>query len=257
MITRKRFGQHFLHDHWVIDQIIRAVSPEPHQHVIEIGPGREALTQFFVPPITKQLDLIELDRDLVKLLLEKHQQNSAIRVIAEDVLTVDFTKLVLAENSQFRIVGNLPYNISTPLLFHLTTFFDVIEDMHFMLQYEVAKRIVAKAGDSQYGRLSVMLQYFCTAEFLFEVAPDAFLPPPKVTSAVIRLRPSQQPVLAKNTEVFASVVKTAFSQPRKMIRNNLKVLSPGDWEKLAIDPQVRPETLAVTDYVRIANFLEN
>jgi len=247
---RKRFGQHFLHDTQIIQDIIAAIAPQ--EHLVEIGPGKGALT---LPLLESgcQLDVIELDRDLIEW-LKKTANNKKLRIYNADALKFDFKTLVI-DKRRLRIVGNLPYNISTPLLFHLLNYASDIEEMTFMLQKEVVDRMIAVPATHDYGRLSVMLQYYCQIEKLFDVSPAAFYPPPKVESSVVQLRPFlSPPVAVKNREHFAQIVALAFSQRRKMLRNTLKkVFEPKDIEAAGIDPMARAETLKLEDFARLAD----
>ncbi len=249
---RKRFGQHFLHDAQIIQDIVAAIAPQA--HLVEIGPGKGALT---LPLLESgcQLDVIELDRDLIEW-LKKTVKNKNLRIYNADALKFDF-KTLLIDKRRLRIVGNLPYNISTPLLFHLLNYASDIEEMTFMLQKEVVDRMIAVPATHDYGRLSVMLQYSCQIEKLFDVSPTAFYPPPKVESSVVQLRPFlSPPVAVKNREHFAQIVALAFSQRRKMLRNTLKsVLDAKDIEAAGIDPMARAETLKVEDFARLADNL--
>lgn len=252
---RKRFGQHFLINRGIIARIVAAIAPKPGDNIVEIGPGLGALTQA-VLPLVKRMKAVELDRDVIPHLIASCENLGELQVFQADVLNFDFNALTEKPHS-LRIIGNLPYNISTPLLFHLIAQLILVQDMHFMMQKEVIDRIVAAPGSSAYGRLSVMVQYYCRTEKLFLVAPSAFDPPPQVESAVVRLLPhSQPPVVAKDTTLFATVVKMAFAQRRKMLHNTLRELvAASDWAQLDIDPNVRAEQLAVSDFVAISNFL--
>ena len=239
MKPRKRFGQHFLHDPGVLKRIVEAIAPARDDLVVEIGPGEGALTR----PLLERLDrltAIEIDRDLASGL-----GGQGLTVIAADALDFDFSSLPAG----LRIVGNLPYNISTPLLFHLARYADRVRDMHFMLQKEVVDRMVAKHSTPDYGRLSVMLQTRFAMKKLFNVAPGAFKPPPKVESAVVRLVPLQKKMDC-DASAFEKIVREAFSARRKTLRNALP-LEPQDYEELGIDPKLRPENLSPADYVRI------
>ncbi len=253
--ARKRFGQHFLHENFIIEKIVRAVAPKKTDNIIEIGPGLGALTQQLLPQLSC-LSVIELDKDLIPLLEEKCRHLGKLIVYQGDALKFNFKSLSKA-NGLWRLVGNLPYNISTPLLFHCLDQASAIQDMHFMLQKEVVDRLNAQPGQASYGRLSVMIQYYCGVEKLFNVKPGAFQPPPKVDSAVVRLIPYKElPYKANDPLLFAEIVRIAFSQRRKMLRNNLaKLLQAEDFEQLNIDPRQRPEQLFVSDYVNLANFL--
>ncbi len=253
--ARKRFGQHFLHEGFMVDKIISAINPKKTDNVLEIGPGSGALTQRLLPNL-KHLTVVELDKDLIPLLEKRCAHLGELTIYQADALKFDLRSLGTTD-TPWRIVGNLPYNISTPLLFHLLEQISVIKDMHFMLQKEVVNRIVAQPGDADYGRLSVMIQYYCEVKKLFIVKPGAFQPPPKVDSAVIRLVPYQiRPWQANDPILLADVVRTAFSHRRKMLRNNLGgLLDTKQFELLDIDPKKRPEQLSVVDYVKISNLL--
>ncbi len=249
--ARKRFGQHFLHDRDVIDRILQALDPQPGQSICEIGPGRGALT---VPLLQQcgQLTAIELDRDLAARLPAQTAQYGQLELIAADVLEFDFD--TLPGEQPWRLVGNLPYNISTPLLFHLQAYLERFEDMHFMLQKEVAARIVAAPGSSSYGRLSVMLQLHCDCHELFDVAPRSFTPPPRVNSTVIRMLPLARPRCAVgDAGRFAGIVEAAFNQRRKTIANSLRsMVSRDDLIACDIDPQKRAENLSLEDFARLS-----
>ncbi len=244
MKPRKRFGQHFLHDPGVLKRIVDAIDPAPGDAVVEIGPGEGALTRPLLGRID-HLTVIEIDRDLAAGLANEFSSRRLTVVIA-DALDFDFSALP----SNLRIVGNLPYNISTPILFHLARFAGRVRDMHFMLQREVVERMVARHSTPDYGRLSVMLQTRFGMRKLFNVAPGAFRPPPKVESAVVRLVPLRDEMEC-DAEVFEKIVREAFSARRKTLRNALP-LEPADYAALGIDPRLRPENLAPADYVRIA-----
>ena len=246
-IPRKRFGQNFLTDHGIIDSIVKAIDPRPGQPLVEIGPGLMALTQPLVER-TGQITVIELDRDLAARLRTKPQ----LKVIESDVLKVDFTALAQEMGvPKLRVAGNLPYNISSPILFHLLEHVDVIEDQHFMLQKEVIDRMVADAGNSDYGRLSVMLQWRYAMENVLFVPPESFDPPPKVNSAVVRMVPRANPA-ALDPKLLEELVQVAFSQRRKILRNTL-----GKWldEKGFtgdFDVQRRAEEVPVAEYEALA-----
>jgi len=241
---RKRFGQHFLHDPGVLKQIVDAIDPAPGDAIVEIGPGDGALTRPLLGRID-HLTAIEIDRDLAAGLAREFPSRR-LTLVSADVLDFDFSALP----SNLRIVGNLPYNISTPILFHLARFAGRVRDMHFMLQREVVERMVARHSTPDYGRLSVMLQTRFGMRKLFNVAPGAFRPPPKVESAVVRLVPLREKMEC-DAAMFEKVVREAFSARRKTLRNALP-LGPVDFEALGIDPRLRPENLAPADYVRIA-----
>ena len=250
-IARKRFGQNFLVDRGIINAIVSAIDPQRHDTVVEIGPGLGAITE----PLLARLDhlhVVEIDRDLIARLKKQHPP-ARVTIHEGDALNFDFAGI----GTDLRLVGNLPYNISTPLLFHLAEYVGIVRDMHFMLQKEVVERMVAVPGESDFSRLSVMLQYRFHLEWLIDVPPESFDPPPKVQSAVVRLIPKDVSELnAKSQEKLSQVVQTAFSQRRKMLRNMLKgTLSDAGFAELGIDPTRRPEDIAVADYVRIANYL--
>ncbi len=253
---RKRFGQHFLHDAQVLDRIVRAVYPKKGEHIVEIGPGLGALTQHLLKQVSG-LDVIELDRDVIPKLVERCGHLGELRVHSADVLRVDFTQLA-THGEPLRLVGNLPYNISTPLLFHLLTHAPVIKDMHFMLQKEVADRLGAQPDTHHYGRLSVMIQYRCQVQPLFMVTANAFTPPPKVNSAVVRIIPYRvPPYVAADESFFAQLVNRAFSHRRKTLRNALKdFITTEELISVDIDPTARPETLGVSQFVKLSNALD-
>jgi len=250
---RKRFGQNFLNDPNIISQITFAIRPKTDQHIVEIGPGQGAITEDMVASGAK-VTAIELDRDLIPWLKVKFERNENFSIINEDALKADFASI--ASGGTIRVVGNLPYNISTPIIFHLLSHSSHIEDMHFMLQKEVVDRMAAGPGDNNYGRLSVMTQYQCEVEGLFVVPPESFNPPPKVDSAIVRLRPNQQKLPLDDHSYFEFIVREAFSQRRKTLKNTLKkILKPLGQPELGIDLSLRPENLSVEDYVNLANQL--
>jgi 16S rRNA (adenine1518-N6/adenine1519-N6)-dimethyltransferase len=250
---RKRFGQHFLTDPGVIDAIVAAISPSKDDVVVEIGPGQGAITR----PLAKRagtLHAIELDRDLAARLRKEYHDSTNVTLHEADALKFDFAEL----GGSLRIVGNLPYNISTPLLFHLLDYRRQIIDMHFMLQKEVVDRMAAPPGSKTYGRLSIMLGCRFQIDALFDVDRQAFEPPPDVTSAIVRLAPLPADTYVINNEsVFAKLVAQAFSQRRKTIRNSLRtMLDESVLKSVGIDPGLRAEAIAIADYVRLANTLE-
>jgi 16S rRNA (adenine1518-N6/adenine1519-N6)-dimethyltransferase len=246
-IARKRFGQHFLTDPAVIDAIVRGIDPKPGQPMVEIGPGLAALTQPLVERLGR-LTVIELDRDLAHQL----RQHPQLRVVESDVLRVDFRALALECGvSRLRVVGNLPYNISSPILFHLLDHAQVIEDQHFMLQKEVVERMVAVPRSAAYGRLSVMLQWRYEMDHLFDIGPDAFDPPPKVDSAIVRMVPRSHP-LPLDVGVLSELVQVAFSQRRKLLRHTLGVWLQQKQLGVAFDVQRRAEEVPAEEYWRLA-----
>lgn len=256
--ARKRFGQNFLQDQGIIRRIVRAIAPGDTQHLVEIGPGLGAITEELLD-LCQRLDVVELDRDLIPILRTKFFSYAEKFTIHEgDALKFDFSTLQ-QQDEQLRVVGNLPYNISTPLIFHLLSYANQIEDMHFMLQKEVVDRLAAQPGDSAYGRLGIMAQYYCHVEPLFLVPPHAFDPAPKVDSAIVRLIPYKElPHPAQDIEKLATVVRTAFGQRRKTLRNNLKpLLSADEIEALGIDPGLRPERLSLQDFIQISDYLSS
>ena len=255
MRARKRFGQHFLHDPAVLERIGRAVSPRANDAIVEIGPGRGALTQVLLESELRTLDAIEIDRDLVPRLHSEFANEPRFTVHEADALDFDVTALAQARNARLRIVGNLPYNISTPLLFHLLKHVNVIDDMHVMLQREVVNRIAASPGNGDYSRLTVMLAPWLQAESLFDVGPGAFKPAPKVWSSVVRLTVRREPAFSVSPH-FAAVVSSAFSHRRKTLRNALKgVVTSEQMESCAVDPNARPETIAPEAFNRLAQSL--
>jgi 16S rRNA (adenine1518-N6/adenine1519-N6)-dimethyltransferase len=250
--ARKRFGQHFLTDPGVIDGIVRAVHATADDVVVEIGPGRGAITDALAQQ-AGLLHAVELDRDLAARLRTRYADRANVTIHEADALQFDFGTL----GDRLRIVGNLPYNISTPLLFHLLQFRDRIVDMHFMLQKEVVKRMAAEPGSKAYGRLGIMLGCYLRVEPLFEVPPDAFDPPPEVHSAVVRLDPLPPGTFEIDDEAtLTALVAKAFMQRRKTLRNALRdVFEPADFEAVSIDAGLRPERLSVADYVSLGNYL--
>lgn len=255
--ARKRFGQNFLHDEFIIESIVAAIQPKKTQHLVEIGPGLAALTM----PVAHYLDhltVIEIDRDLAERLAHHPFLNNKLTIIQQDAMLFNFRQLITESTTKLRVFGNLPYNISTPLMFHLFDYCDIIEDMHFMLQKEVVNRLVAGPNSKAYGRLSVMAQYYCQVIPVLEVPPTAFRPAPKVESAVVRLVPhkvNQTPV--NDIRRLAQVTTTAFNQRRKTIRNSLENLfTIEQLIALSIDPQARAENLSVAQYCLLANQLK-
>ncbi|GGO86398.1 ribosomal RNA small subunit methyltransferase A [Marinobacterium nitratireducens] len=256
--ARKRFGQNFLHDAGVIRRIIRSIAPREGEHLVEIGPGLGALTEELLAE-AKALDAIELDRDLIPVLRTKFfNYGERFRIFETDALKFDFSELK-NDDRPLRVVGNLPYNISTPLIFHLLSHSGLIRDMHFMLQKEVVDRLAAGPGTSDYGRLGIMTQYHCRVDPLFIVPPGAFNPAPKVDSAIVRLTPYDTlPHPARDVAMLETVVRTAFSQRRKTLRNNLRsLLEAAELETLGIDPGLRPERLTLAEFVKISDHLSD
>jgi len=250
-IPRKRFGQNFLTDQGVLYDIIRAIDPQPEDAMVEIGPGLAAMTRLLLESL-QQLHVVELDRDLVER-LKKQFDPARLTVHAGDALQFDFTTIPVPSGRKLRVVGNLPYNISSPLLFHLAQIAQQVQDQHFMLQKEVVERMVAEPGSKAYGRLSVMLQWRYHMELLFVVPPQAFDPPPQVDSAIVRMVPLQQP-LACDPDRLEKVVTKAFSQRRKVIRNCVAgMFTESDLVDAGIDPQARPEAVPVEQFVALAN----
>ena len=250
-VARKRFGQNFLVDSGIIAAIVSAIGPQKDQMLVEIGPGLGAITE----PLMARLDhlhVVEIDRDLIARLKKQHTPER-MTIHEGDALNFDFATI----GKDLRLVGNLPYNISTPLLFHLASYVGIVHDMHFMLQKEVVERMVAVPGETDFSRISVMLQYRFHIEWLIDVPPESFDPPPKVQSAFVRLIPKDVSELnAKDPAKFVQVVQTASSQRRKMLRNTLKsILSDAGFAELGIVPTCRAEDVTVEDYVRIANYL--
>lgn len=253
-IPRKRFGQNFLVDNHVIFKIINAIAPKETDTLLEIGPGLGALT---IPLLEacKKLNAVELDRDVIPLLKASAKDVGELNLFEGDVLKFKFEDL-FDELKPIRCVGNLPYNISSPLIFHLLQQRQWIKDMHFMLQKEMVDRIVAKPGSKTYGRISVMVQYFCQVEKLFLVKPTAFNPPPKVDSAIIYLRPYAKLPFKVDDEIkLGVIVRDAFNQRRKTISNSLKKhINSEQLVEMGIDPKTRPEQLSIEQFVRITNF---
>jgi len=250
---RKRFGQHFLSDAGVLHAIVRAVRPKPDEQLLEIGPGQGALTahlarEVCVPDATGRYVAVEIDRDLVPFL---HARLPTIEIVNADILRVDLAALFGQQT--WRVVGNLPYNISTPLLVRLLEHLPRIHDMHFMLQREVAERLAARPGTKDWGRLTVLMQYHCVVENLFDVAPESFTPPPRVWSAVIRITPRQDKP-AVDSAALESVLRHAFSQRRKRLANALQSLEI-DWTASGVDPGKRADAVTVEEYIALARAL--
>lgn len=253
---RKRFGQNFLIDQQVIGQIVSAINPTPEENLIEIGPGMAAITEHLVK-LCPSMTLVELDRDLIEFLNQKLIDYPAVTIINSDALKTDFDALYQGE--KMRLVGNLPYNISTPLLFHLLETREKIRDMHFMLQREVVDRLSAAPGQKSYGRLSVMIQYHCRVMPLIPVPPTSFNPAPKVQSAVVRLTPySEPPYKAHNPKLLSQIVSLCFQQRRKTLKNCLNTfmdfISP---DSTSVDLTKRPEQLSVKEFVDLSNCINH
>ena len=251
---KKNLGQHFLTDRGIIEHIVHAVDPRPGDNLVEIGPGQGAIT---FPLLKKhgRLTVIEFDRDLITPLSEAAHGIGELTIVHKDVLQVDFDKL--AGEGRIRLVGNLPYNISTPILFHVLEHCLHVRDMHFMLQKEVVDRMAAAPGSKVYGRLSVMLQAVCEVTPLFDVPPQSFNPPPKVDSAVVRLVPRDPAAIGiRDHALFEAVVRDAFAQRRKTLRNALgRQCTAEQLQAVGINPEIRAEQLPVPDFIRLANHL--
>jgi 16S rRNA (adenine1518-N6/adenine1519-N6)-dimethyltransferase len=258
---RKRFGQHFLHDPAILERITHAIDPQPTDRLVEIGPGRGALTKRLLSAGTGALDAIEIDRDLVALLRTEFAEQGSTgtgRFVLHqnDALQFDFARLASERGGRLRIVGNLPYNISTPLLFHLVESAKDIQDIHAMLQREVVARLAASPGDPDYGRLTIMLAPWVTVDHLFDVGPGAFQPPPQVWSAVVRLTVRPEPVFTISPH-YSAVVAEAFSHRRKTLRNALRgLIDLAQIEACGLDPSARPETFAPQAFNALAQTLE-
>jgi len=251
IFARKRFGQHFLHDRGVLERIVAAIDPRPDQSLVEIGPGRGALTELLAGRC-RTLDAVEIDRDLSARLRQRYAGAAGFQLHEADALEFDFAALARLRGARLRVIGNLPYNISTPLLFHVAAAHEHIEDLHVMLQKEVIDRIVAAPGSGEYGRLTVMLAPWIEARRLFDVGPGAFTPAPRVWSAVATLRVRREPAFAV-PPTFARTVSAAFSQRRKTLRNALRSLMDAETIAAAgIDPGARPETLSPAQFAALA-----
>ena len=247
--ARKRFGQNFLQDSGIIQQIVNAIHPLAEDHLVEIGPGKGAITRELLP-CCERLDAIELDRDLLPVLEKQFAEEDGFFLHSADALKFDFCQL--QQHQQLRIVGNLPYNISTPLIFHILNKRECIRDMHFMLQKEVVDRLAASPGGKAYGKLSIMAQVQCEVQSLFEIPPHAFDPAPKVQSAFVRLTPREQPLVNdEQLPAFEKLVTTAFSQRRKTLRNNLKKLIDIEQAQEKIDLSRRAETLTIENFLTL------
>ncbi len=253
--SRKRFGQHFLTDETVLEQLVAAIGISPQDHFIEIGPGRGALTQYLVA-LANQVDAIEIDRDLCDYLKTQFHDVKNLNIYNQDVLKFNWSTLVKSKSNQ-RLVGNLPYNITTPLLFKLFKLNQYVKDMHFLLQKEVVDRLTAPAGSTEYSRLTVMAQYYAQLTPILYVDADAFTPPPKVQSAFLRIVPySELPYQALDLTMFEEIVREAFTHRRKTLANSLrKYFTSVQLEQLNIDPACRPQQVTVENFVKISNIL--
>jgi 16S rRNA (adenine1518-N6/adenine1519-N6)-dimethyltransferase len=254
--ARKRFGQNFLTDPAMVQRIVSTIGPGSGELILEIGPGQAALSK----PLSEtgaELHLLEIDRDLVTRLQQQFPPAGPVQIHTGDALQVDFSEIL--DGRPFRLVGNLPYNISTPLLFHVLQWKELITDMHFMLQQEVVRRMAAEPGGKAWGKLSVMCQYHCQVTALFNVPPEAFSPAPKVQSTFVRLVPHEQPpVRVKDMDLFGRLVSQAFSMRRKTLRNSLRgILDSAMIESVGIDPGLRPEVLGLEEFAALSNLLES
>jgi len=254
---RKRFGQHLLIDKDTIATIVQTINPSPQQCICEIGPGLGAITLLILKKVSA-MHAVEIDRDLSKELLEKCKDIGNLTLHQADVLKFNFNDIA-STNQSIRLIGNLPYNISTPLLFHLLQFSHAIIDMHFMLQKEVVDRITATHGSSEYSRLSIMVQSYYKVESLFEIAPHMFSPPPKVTSSFMRLLPgSAVQDKINDRSLFNKIIEVAFQQRRKTIKNSLaSIASNNELQQASIDPSQRPQEISIQQYINLANQLSN
>lgn len=256
--ARKRFGQNFLNDQYIIDSIVAAIHPQRSEALVEIGPGLGALTE----PVGEHLDaltVIELDRDLAARLQTHPFLGPKLTIFQQDAMTFDFASLAQERGQSLRVFGNLPYNISTPLMFHLFSYTGAIKDMHFMLQKEVVNRLVAGPGSKAYGRLTVMAQYYCQVIPVLEVPPESFTPPPKVDSAVVRLVPWQQlPYPVSDVRMLSRITTEAFGKRRKTLRNSLgHLFSAEALDEMGIDATLRAENISVAQYCQLANWLSS
>lgn len=250
--AKKSFGQHFLHQQATINRIVDLFDPKPDQKIVEIGPGRGALTKELLSRIDR-LEAVELDFELVSMLKAMFTNNQGFTVHHADALKFDFSRLKVDEQ-RLRIIGNLPYNISTPILFHLIHFGHIISDMLFMLQKEVVDRLVAKIGTKDYGRLTVMVSWRCQVKREFNIKPGAFIPPPKVNSSMVHLQPRRQPLCdVGDTAHFEKIVREAFGKRRKTLRNALRdVVTEKDFNLAGINPQLRPEQLSLEQFALLS-----
>lgn len=261
-MPKKRFGQHFLQDTNVIDQFLKQLNPRPTDHFVEIGPGQGALTQALLKTTIARLDAIEIEREALAALKQRCGTIQTLHIHEADATQFDFRTLQKAQKP-IRLIGNLPYNISSPLLFHCLSFIDLFQDIHFMLQKEVVDRIVALPGSKIYGRLSLTVQYYCQAERLFDVPPEAFWPIPRVMSSVFKLTPhpylsTNDPAETDSHQLFEKIVQRAFSQRRKMLSNSLAhFISADELRQLGIDPKQRPEQLPKETFIKLGRYLNN
>jgi 16S rRNA (adenine1518-N6/adenine1519-N6)-dimethyltransferase len=255
--ARKRFGQNFLHDENVIRKIVDSISAVEGDHLLEIGPGLGALTKELAKT-GATIHCVELDADLAKSLRTEFQEYDSIKIIEGDALKFDLSSIA-TEKRPLRVIGNLPYNISTPIIFHLLKNSELIRDMTFMLQLEVIQRMISKVGKRNYGRLSLMVQYYCQVEHLFNVPSSAFSPKPRVVSALARLKPhSSTSIRAKDSDCLQTVVRTAFNQRRKTLRNSLRTIIPEALlDRIAINKNLRPQDITLNEYVEISNAICN
>ncbi|MCF6193751.1 MAG: 16S rRNA (adenine(1518)-N(6)/adenine(1519)-N(6))-dimethyltransferase RsmA [Kangiellaceae bacterium] len=251
--AKKRFGQNFLHDLGIIDRIVSSMQIKPDDNILEIGPGLGAITKQILP-ITHSINVIELDRDIIPKLKFNCDGLGDLNILQSDALKVEYDQF--AKESLLRVVGNLPYNISSPLLFHLFSYLDKIKDMHFMLQKEVVLRMAARPGNKVYGRLSVMTQSVCDVQMFFLVPPESFTPIPKVESAIVRLKPREKALSINDSKLFSTIVAEAFNQRRKTLRNVWRKRIEADvLQSLGIDPTLRPEVLSLEEFVLVSNHL--
>ncbi|WMY97143.1 MAG: 16S rRNA (adenine(1518)-N(6)/adenine(1519)-N(6))-dimethyltransferase RsmA [Arsenophonus sp.] len=255
---RKRFGQFFLTDPFIVKNIIKSFNPKNNQEIIEIGPGLGSLTLPLIKHV-KHITVIELDRNLAFRLMMHPELKNKLTILQNDAMKIDFSIFSQSKGKKIRILGNLPYNISIPLIFHLFNYINTITDMYFMLQKEVVNRLVTKKNMKTYGHLSIMTQYFCKIENILKVSPSSFTPIPKVESGIVRLIPHKKkhyPIC--NVKILSFITKLAFNQRRKIIRNSLqKIFTIQDFKKLNINPENRAENISIKKYCELANFIAN
>jgi len=256
--AKKRFGQNFLQDSNIIERIVKNIQPKESDNIIEIGPGLGAITKEILA-YTQKMTVIELDREIIPKLKFNCDRAGELTIYQQDALKTDFSEFVSSESEEtkkIRVIGNLPYNISTPIMFHLFEFLDDIQDMHFMLQKEVVERMSAGPNSKTYGRLSVMTQYYCIPQMLFIVPPESFEPAPKVDSAIVRLVPNDKKPDITDFKLFSTMVTEAFGMRRKTIRNAWKKrLTDEEFISAGIKSNLRPENLSLDDFVAAANFV--